>query len=253
MKTKIVMMIILCAIFLSCKDSDKNYYTIKGKFTTDTKGFVVLMKMTDSGTQVLDTIHYSSKGKFSKKEALKDDAILVLQGPEDYILFYPQNKETIEITGKVSDLAQSYTIKGSPESIKLKELNAQQVFTRQKQKAMSDMLNQASGEERDSLVVKFTKINEELRKQQKQFVLDYINKNIGSLTTIVALYRQMGGSSLVDFTTDLDIYKKVLSGLKAQHPNSEATKSLQEFISHVESLQTHTPKDNNPKTNSQHQ
>ena len=235
-KIKNILCMILLPLVLCCCSGNKKTYVLKGKFITEEAGFVVLMEMNGSGATSLDTIHFSTNGKFSAKENLEEESIFFLQGPNDYILLCPQIGEKIEIKANLQDMAETYTIKGSPESLKLKELNAQQVFTRQKQKEMSDMLKQASGDDFDTLRVRFLQINNELRKQQRDFLINYIDKNLGSLTTIVALYRQMGGENLIDFKTDLDIYKKVLRGLQSKYPANKNTKNLEVFIKQVEQL-----------------
>jgi hypothetical protein len=235
-KRLLVLMSVIVVLFASC-NRDKNSYTLSGKLTNGNKSYIVLMEMQNSGPKTIDTINLSNDGSFDVREHLENPALFIFQGENDYIMLCPQKGEKIKINANFDNLAVTYNISGSAESQKLKELSDQQTKTRIVLKAMSDEMNMSNTSNIDSLKTIMRVRYAKLRENQRQYLINYINHNLGSLTTIVALYRNMENTPLIDFHTDLDIYKKVLSGLEKKYPNNQYTLDLKTFIKQNEELQ----------------
>lgn len=235
-KKLLVLMSVILILFASCS-KDKNSYTLSGKLNNGNKSFIVLMEMQNSGAKAIDTINLDKDGSFDVKEHLDSPSLFIFQGENDYIMLCPQKGEKININANFDNLALTYKISGSVESEKLKQLNNQQVKTRIVLKAMSDEMNMTNTSNVDSLKTIMRERYAKLRENQRSYLINYINNNVGSLTTLVALYRTMENTPLIDFHTDLDIYKKVLSGLEKKYPNNQHTIGLKTFISQAEELQ----------------
>ena len=102
---------------------------------------------------------------------------------------------------------------------------------------MSEQLKMTDIDDIDSVKHEVSRLYHSLRDNQKEFLINYINTNEGSLTTLVALYRNMENTPLIDFTNDFDVYKKVLNGLKKNYPDNKHTKNLEALIRNLDKLQ----------------
>ena len=245
-KANILIITLLAGIFFSCSDNE-NTYRLSGKIEGGANEKLYLMEMENSGVNALDTIVLDKKGGFSVKETLKEPSIFILQGKNDYIMLCPQKNEKIKITGEYNNLSTSYTIQGSKESGKLKTLSDKQTQTRFTLKMLNDQLAQMDITNIDSVRREVALTYQSIREEQRNFVINYINANEGSLTTLVALYRTMENRPLIDFRNDLDIYKKVLNGLKKTYPDNKNTDNLEKFILHVQQIQTNNSVNNDKK------
>ncbi|MGP1514431.1 MAG: DUF4369 domain-containing protein [Bacteroidales bacterium] len=233
-RTRNLFLILITIFFVACSDKGDNY-ELTGKLENCNECSVYLMEMENSGVKALDTIKVSKDGKFSVKEKLAEESIFILQGSNDYIMLCPKKNEKIRITADYENMAVTYTIEGSEESSKLKLLNDKQTMTRFALKNMNEQLQMQDINNIDSVRQEITKKYHLLRENQRQFLIDYINTYEGSLTTLVALYRNMENTPLIDPLRDEAIYEKVLKGLQKKLPNNKNTKYLEHLVSRINS------------------
>ena len=237
MKTiKILCIAATLCLFAACSNNTDTY-RLSGKLENCDECTLYLMEMQSQGVKALDTIKANKNGSFSVDERLDYESIFLLQGPSDYIMIFPKKGEKINIAADYTSLSSTYNVKGSEESSKLKLLSDKQIMTRVALKAMYDQLNMADADSYDTVRQEIAAKYKMLRDNQRSFLINYINTNKGSLTTLVALYRNMENSPLIDFKTDLDVYKNVLDGLKKTYPDNINTKNLEQFINQAEQLQ----------------
>lgn len=231
------LIIIAVVVMMAACSGDKDTYQISGKLENGANATVYLMEMENESVRAVDTIILDGKGKFSVKEKLDNPSIFILQCPNDYIMLCPQVGEKIVLSGDVDNMAVTYNVSGSEESSKLKLLSDKQVMTRVALQNMSEQLKMTDIDDIDSVKHEVSRLYHSLRDNQKEFLINYINTNEGSLTTLVALYRNMENTPLIDFTNDFDVYKKVLNGLKKNYPDNKHTKNLEALIRNLDKLQ----------------
>jgi peroxiredoxin len=82
------------------------------------------------------------------------------------------------------------------------------------------------------------RLNKESRKivqNQKEYTKDFIDRNLNSLASLMALYQQIGPRSYVlNPQQDFAYFEKVDSALMANYPNSEPVKSLHSQVEEME-------------------
>ena len=230
---------VLC-IVSACSDN-KNTYQLSGKLENCNECTVYLMEMQDAGVKALDTIVADKKGNFKAKEVLNEESIFILQAQNDYIMLCPKAKEKIKINGNYTDLASTYSVQGSDDSSKLKLLNDKQIMTRVALKNMSEQLAMMNIDDGPQIRKSIAEKYKLLRQTQREFLINYINTNEGSLTTLVALYRNMENSPLIDPIKDFDIYEKVLKGLEKKYPNNKNTENLKRLVADIQSAKQNNP------------
>ncbi|MBO6118730.1 MAG: DUF4369 domain-containing protein [Bacteroidales bacterium] len=230
---------VLC-IVSACSDNTHTYQ-LSGKLENCNECTVYLMEMQDAGVKALDTVVADKKGNFKAKEVLNEESIFILQAKNDYIMLCPKAKEKIKINGNYTDLASTYSVQGSDESSKLKLLNDKQIMTRVALKNMSEQLAMMNIDDGPQIRKSIAEKYKLLRQTQREFLINYINTNEGSLTTLVALYRNMENSPLIDPIKDFDIYVKVLKGLEKKYPDNKNTENLKRLVADIQSAKQNNP------------
>ena len=99
---------------------------------------------------------------------------------------------------------------------------------------MSDYLKSANIENLDSIKHVFVLRLQDIHAQELAYSENFIRKNKGSLTTLIALYRTFEGRPLFDYRNDLSIHKETLEGLNTTLPNNQHTLILKKFIEQKE-------------------
>ena len=91
-------------------------------------------------------------------------------------------------------------------------------------------------EDMEQLRNRLNKKSQEIVSKQKQYTKDFIDRNLNSLASLMALYQQIGPRSYVlSPQEDFEYYKKVDSSLMAQYPSYGPVKSLHSQVQDIES------------------
>ena len=120
-------------------------------------------------------------------------------------------------------------------------MNDKQIMTRVALKNMSEQLAMMNIDDGPQIRKSIAEKYKLLRQTQREFLINYINTNEGSLTTLVALYRNMENSPLIDPIKDFDIYEKVLKGLEKKYPNNKNTENLKRLLADIQSAKQNNP------------
>lgn len=248
-KTTIVLLCVML-VFAACskeKKLDENSFEISGTITGNKETQMILMEMQKAGFTDNDTITIDEKGRFGKIIHLEQPTLFSLSYAEDYIVICPQAKERIKINAQADNFSGTYTIEGSKESELLKELNVETSNRRATLKGMSDFLKTNNINNFDSIREVFLRQLELMKQKELQSSTEFIRKNKGSLTTLVALYRTFEGRPLFDYRSDLSMYKEVLEGLKQTMPENQHTLILENFVKQKEEQMKKTQEGNEKK------
>ncbi len=232
----IALLIIFFAVFFLRENND---YVLKGELKNCKECDLYLVERFEGIETVLDTIHANKNGKFKIERKAQDPTILTLRGKNDAILLLPMQKEKIKITADYENLATTYQISGSEESLRLKTLNDKKIKARFALKNMSEQLKETSQEDYDSVRNVIQQRFNLLMQSQREFLIGFINTNVGSLSTLVALYdSDLENIHLIDPIKDKDVYEKVLSGLKDKYPENKNTKFLEHEVLRLRQITT---------------
>jgi peroxiredoxin len=81
---------------------------------------------------------------------------------------------------------------------------------------------------------RLNKESQRIIQEQKAYTKDFIDRNISSLSSLMALYQQIGPRSYVlNPQEDFNYFEKVDSALMANYPNSEPVKSLHSQVEEI--------------------
>lgn len=213
---------------------DQNSFLLKGNIQDSDAEYMILSEIGKTGFIASDTIVLDKNGNFSHLVKMSEETLYSLRLKDDYITLCPKAKEEIEIKSSANDFSGTYSVSGSEESTLLKELNNRSNQVRKTLKSMSDYLKSTNIDNLDSVKHVFVLRLQDIHAQELAYSENFIRKNKGSLTTLIALYRTFEGRPLFDYRNDLSIHKETLEGLNATLPNNQHTLILKKFIEQKE-------------------
>ncbi|MGF1583695.1 MAG: thioredoxin-like domain-containing protein [Bacteroidales bacterium] len=225
---------------LSCSSESDSTYSITGKLDNSSGKKLVLYEMGTYDMIPLDSTLIGDDGQFSFNGELEQVRFMTLhETPLNYLTLIVFPGEEIKISANLENLQQTAAVNGSEESALAIELNKKMHNTIMK-------LDSLSNSYRDSLNNPATDIEmlrettrehfEEISEQQRQFTIDFINRNPGSLASLMALYQQVDPRNFVlRQQEDFRYYALVDSILINKYPDLEYTMTLNENVKEMKS------------------
>lgn len=225
--------LIVSALLILASACNKNDFTIMGTLENGADKTIYLEELTPEGPLFIDSIKLDKRGNFKYKYEMPYPSLYNLHvASNDYAVLRPSNGETINVLGDYEQLAMSYTVTGSPESILLWQL---QDYTNKGINQLYELIQQENavkaqletGEISESEYKSIHKTHDsmylEYYHQQQDYIAHFIEENLGSLTTLIALYKPFNNHPLIDPSVNFDYYESVLIGLQEQMPDNPHT------------------------------
>jgi thiol-disulfide isomerase/thioredoxin len=225
---------------LSCSTRFDGNFSITGKIENSSGKKLVLYEMGTYDLTPLDSTIIGENGYFSFQGELEQARFMTLrETPLNYLTLIVFPGEDIEISADIENLQQTATVKGSEESALAVELNKKMHTTIIKLDSLStgyrDSLNDP---ETDVEMLRETTRErfEEISEKQREFTIDFINRNPGSLASLMALYQQVDSRNFVlHQQEDFRYYALVDSILINKYPDLEYTVTLNENVKEMKS------------------
>ena len=192
---------------------------------------LVLEKLNVNQTSRVDSVKIDPQGSFSMKIELEEPELYLLKNSSgDIINLLVSPGDKIHIESSQDSFGKGYQVDGSDESEGIRILVEQLNQTRH---VLDSLQNVAEGIEdptspqmdlvRNAYAQAFVK--------QNRFTIRYLVENMGSLSSVYALYQKYDGENLVlGREQDLQYFKAVADSLELTHPNSSLTLSLKADI-----------------------
>ena len=241
---------IACLLVISCNKRVKdNQFRISGTLEQGNQTALVVSKLDTTGYKTIDTIFTDKKGNFSASLPVDHPSIYKIALKDDnFIMFFAQSKDDLKLTANAASFSSTYIIDNSKTSEQLKFLNNENMKVRYQLAVMNDLLQQSRGMDGfNDILAKVKKEYSSLHQEERQFTLDFIDSNLGTLASIVALHRTFDGQWLI-YADELEIHNKVLEGLKKTMPNNPQTIFLQNSINKKQKLLNHIESKHNEGT-----
>ncbi len=233
MKKLILVLIPFLALF-SCKNAEKDGFTVSGTIKNADGKKLILNKFLPSSTLPLDTVTLNKDGEYEFRENTAAPELfgLQLEGANGQIIFVADSLSNITIKADTANFRIDYTVSGSEDSKLLQELynNLDKAFE------SLDSLNKIYLSEKgsgnlDSLVKSINEASQKVFDKHKEYSKEFINKHTDSPASIIALYQQFGrGMSVFDINADRELFVKVDNVLYEKYPNSSFVKGLHDYL-----------------------
>jgi thiol-disulfide isomerase/thioredoxin len=222
-------LIITAAILVSaCKKEEKGF-TVSGKLEHNRSDMIYLKEMTSRELLPLDSCKLDSSGTFQLHGASPESRFFAVYArPGDYVYLLAETGDQITLNGDARNLAGSYRVEGSEDSRLIRELTTQQSRTLEKIRDLSKIFNDSLESPRFSdIKAELDSSYKEAINAQRQFTFRFIEENLNSQASLMALYQQMGPRSyLLEPNKDFRYFAMVDSSLNMLYPESDAVIDL---------------------------
>lgn len=203
---------------------------ISGNITNAEGQRVVLEHLSFDKVNALDSADVDKNGNFSMNVPIatagyhrlrvdKDNSIILLLEPTD----------VVKVTGNAFDFYSSYTVEGSEQSIQLKKMDYYLRGAFEVQDSLTKVFRAFQGQghpKLDSIGKELDATFQEMNKNKRQFIVDFINDNEGKLVTLSAI-------EALSPDTEQDLYLRVGDALNKTHPESEYVKGFQQRLDQI--------------------
>ncbi len=233
MSIKFALAILLLTVF-SCSRSD-DHSTISGNLENAAGSKLRLYEMTTYDLVPVDSTVVESNGEFSFRSRFDQVRFMSLRESQtNYLTLIVFPGEQIEISADLNNLQGTAEIKGSEESKLVSELNRKMHSTIMAMDSLSRYYRSnldEPGTEIEMLRREVRESFEEIAEEQRQFTIEFINRNPSSLASLMALYQQTDPNTFVlSGADDFKYYALVDSALIARYPDLDYTMTLNENV-----------------------
>ena len=192
---------------------------------------LILERLDVNKTSAIDSIQLGSEGSFSVKIKNEEPELYILKNSEGAIvnlLVSPGDKIFIETSRE--SFGYGYRVEGSEESEGIRTLVEQLHRTRNELDSLQAVAGSIEDPESPQMDLIRNAYGQAFIKQNR-FTIKYLVENMGSLSSVYALYQKYDGENLVlGREQDLQYFKSVADSLEITHPNSSLTLSLRADI-----------------------
>lgn len=224
---KYLILVIPILIIAGC--TGRNSFTVKGSLKNTDKKMVFISRVNVNEIIPVDSVKINDKGIFRLKiRAEEPDFYQVGLSAGNFITLLASPGERIILEFPDERLPESYTISGSEGSEQVRIIDMKLLETKNSLDSIRTLYALAEKEpdnetKRKSLEDEYIKLLQE----QRKFNIEFILKNMHSLSAVKALYQQIDEGTYVLFESrDLQYMKIVSDSLKKYYPESKHTKAL---------------------------
>lgn len=238
MKKILFIALIITTALISCK---KSTVTISGKLDNpEVNGYLYLSEIMENSIDNIDSLQISDDGNYSFEIEADIPKLYVLKtSVENYLMFIAEPGEKLNITASWNNLSEPVSVTGSEGTEKMLEYNKALRGTVAKLQSLTEIYNQNSGnEDIEKVINTLDSTAQNYIKELNSYTKNYIDENLNSLASLVALYQRVSMQvPVLDPVEDIKYYVKVDSSLFSLYPESGPVKALhgqvQELVSTV--------------------
>lgn len=210
---KLSLILLITAGLISC-ESQTTVNTISGKIANASDESITLIGYNNGMPDTLGSATLDPSGAFSIEfiAGRPDFYTLALSEEQSLILILDSTNTNVEIEGDAAKLREMYTVSGSAESERLRDLLTNTSTYEKKLDSLMTTLRSSAiasdGEKRAKLGNAYN----ETRQAYRDYLIDFINNDPGQLANFTALQRLDMKSDLEHFITVRDALSSKLQG-----------------------------------------
>ena len=224
---KITALAFLAILFAGCGEKK---FTIDGKLDNPGQGtYVYLDRLGGMNLEPYDSVLIDETGVFEFEGEIENPEFFLIRISEsNFLTTLLEPGEKLKLTANADSLGFTAEVTGSPGTAKMLE------YDQRLQQAMKELqeLGQIYEENIDSpnleeVINDLDARAQEILTDMNEYTRNFIDDNIGSMVSLIALYKQITPQVyILNIEKDLDYYKRVDSSLYALYPESEPVKTL---------------------------
>ena len=221
--------ILIFPIIIIASCTSRNSFTVNGTLKSADKKLIYISRVNVDELVPVDSAKIMKKGSFRFRiKAQEPDFYQVGDSTGDFVTLLASPGEKIKLDFISERLSENYSVTGSPGSEQVRILDMKLLETKTRLDSISDLYNKAGNEPGSETKRKvFEDEYIRLMKEQRKFNIEFILKNMNSLSAIKAVYQKIDDQTYVLFESrDLQYMKIVSDTLKKYYPESKHTKAL---------------------------
>lgn len=232
MKLKGILIAIAGVAFLgACADSDN--VGVNGRFAGHSDGKVYLEQVLPGNQMIVDSAQLGKKGDFRLSAAAPDNRTTLynLRFDNDVIplLLSPGERVTVN---SICDVGHNYTVDGSPESERLRELKTLLEGGAAKLDSLREAIIGKTGDEQKQAYIDYVEQMQRVMQEHISFIVTQPH----SLSSLYALYQRLPHHQfLFNRENDILYYRMVADSTEKHHPESPYVIALRKEIDDAES------------------
>ena len=231
MNKKLFFYLFLVLLSAGCKN---NIVRISGTVVNPADGeYIVLDELKSNNLVLLDSVKIPSDGKFSFKREIKQPSFYLLRSKENnFLTMLVQPGEKITLKVHSDSLNNPLSLKGSKGTELMAEYNKTLRVTIKKLTGLNKIYVQNQDKpELPKVIESLDSLAQVYLSEINTYTKKYIDDNIKSLVSLVALYQQVAPSVYVlNPAKDLKYYIKVDSSMFSLYPSYEPVISLHDQV-----------------------
>jgi len=231
MKLKYLILLVMPILVSACKH---NSVTISGKLEKPVRGeYVVLSEIGPLSLKPVDSVKLDSDGRFSFKREVAMPTFFVLRTTrQSFITLLLEPGDKLSLSADYNSLNLPESVTGSDGSRKMLEYNKVLKSTIDKIRGLSDVYSQnADSKNLPSVMRTIDSTAGVYVKELNSYTKKYIDDNIKSMVSVVALYQVVAPRVYVmSPAEDMPWFLKVDSSMMKLYPNSVTIKAFHEQI-----------------------
>ncbi len=237
MNKKLLLFFIAGLTISSCKN---NINEINGKLINSIKGeYIFLDELRSNELLTVDSVRVSDDGTFSLTRKIDFPSFYLLKTDDsNFLTMLLDPGEKIELTAYRDSLNYPLTLSGSEGTELLADYNIKLRETIDKLSSLRSVyIQNLDKPELPMVMERLDSLAQGYLNEINLYTKNYINENITSLVSLVALYQQVApGEYILHPQKDLDYYVKVDSSMWLSYPDYEPVRSLHELVGEMISV-----------------
>jgi len=242
MNKKLLLILLTVLIFAGCK---KNSVVITGTLTENLGvEYIFLDELRSNELTAIDSAKISEDGKFTFKKEINTAAFYLLRTTQNnFLTMLLQPGERITIAAKADSLSFPSQISGSQGTESMVEYNRTLRRSINKFTGLNDIYMQNEGSPELPIVIEMLdSLAQEYLNEINGYTKNYIDQNISSLVSLVALYQQVAPNVyILNPSKDLNYFVKVDSSLSTLYPEYEPVTTLHQQVKELVASMGTTP------------
>jgi len=218
-------------VMIGCK---RNAAEISGTLTNPITGkYIYLDELFSNQLKRIDSILISSDGKFNFKKEITAPSFYMLQiDNNNFLTMLLEPGDNIVMYSHFDSLNYPSSLTGSKSTELIVEYNRELRKTIKKLSSIREIyLDNLGKPELPQIMESLTTLSRTYIDEINAYTKNYIDQNLTSLVSLMALYQQVAPNvNVLDPTQDFKYFIKVDSSLSKNYPDNELVKSLHEYV-----------------------
>jgi peroxiredoxin len=236
MDKKLIFCLLLVGVLAACKH---NSAKISGTLINPVKGtYLILDELRSNELKAVDSVMITADGSFKFSRELKQPSFyLIKSNNNNFLTMLLAPGDNITIKAHADSLNYPVSVEGSAGTEQMADYNKTLRNTINKLTKLNRIYEQNTNkDDLPRLVQSLDSMANMYLIEINTYTKKYIDDNLGSLVSLVALYQQVApGVYVMNPANDIDYFRKVDSSLIKLYPDYDPVKTLHDQVSEISS------------------